>query len=144
MDINLRGRDADLIQAMLEGQDPETAGKIRAFLAKIDQAEQKDILQIAALLKEKGISLAGPVEKDRSPAVKPCASMVCDLMACVASSSCDNGACSQRACSASTGGYLPGSDPAECTNARTCGTEACYQNAGTTDCKAQTCASLAK
>ena len=143
MESNIRGRDGDIIQSMLEEQDPETAGKIKAFLAKIDTAEQQDIRAIMALLEKNGISSAKFV-KPKMPEVKPCSSMVCSLMACVASSSCKNGACSDRACSANTGGIIPPSNPVDCKNASTCGTEACYQNAGTTYCKTQFCASLAK
>ena len=141
MGRSAKGRDHDAIEDMLATQDAATADKIRAYLVKSGAAEQDDIRALIELLQTSGISSAA-FTKRTTPQVKPCANMVCDMMACVSSSSCQNGACSEIACSARTGGILPPSDPVQCKNAATCGTSACHQNAGATHCSQEICSSL--
>ncbi|HNX52780.1 MAG TPA: hypothetical protein PKI68_03445 [Pontiellaceae bacterium] len=131
-----QGRDIVAIEKLLNDKDPQTAGKVKEFLQSTKGAELQGLLGLKSLLEEQGYSRQDAVAEGKSY----CENIVCNLAACVFSSSCSNGACSSAGCSANSGGII--TPPAECKGANTCGTQACSSNAnsgGNGTCGNATC-----
>jgi hypothetical protein len=129
----MQKRDLAAIEAILKGKDPKTAALIQTALDSLNDEVVAGIMALKSIITETGQARS---IGDEQQAKSYCEDIVCNLAACVFSSSCENGACSSNGCSANAGGVV--TPPATCKGSDTCGGAACSSNAGGS-CANETC-----